>query len=159
MNSTFMKDLARVSICEQLVIEFPHNLVSCRVEINGEVTLVNSTINSGCDFLQESNSFDEVPNVMLPFVYLIRTAPIQTTVHFLVNVLLFVDVVSFVYLKRIKRRRRKESTIRRMLIQYSQTCTKQRPQHNHESFLVEQSLGVIGVCQQNHMRTPKLLAT
>ena len=92
------------------------------MDVNGEVTLVDSTINGGCNFVQESNSFDEVPKVMLPFVNLIRTTPIQTTVHSQVNVLLFVDVVIFVFLKRKKER--KERTIRRMLIQHSPNVYK-----------------------------------
>ena len=79
------------------------------MEVNGEVTLVDSTINGGCDFVQQSNSFDEVPKVMLPFVDLIRTTPIQTTVHSLVNVLLFVHVVIFGLLfKNTTRKERKK---------------------------------------------------
>ena len=78
------------------------------MEVNGEVTLVDSTINGGCDFVQESNSFDEVPKVMLPFVDLIRTTPIQTAVHSLVNVLLCVHVVIFVLLFKNKKNKKRE---------------------------------------------------
>ena len=138
LHQRFGKSFSLRTTCDRV----PHNLVSCLVvEVNAEVILVNSTINCGCDFVQESNSFDEVPNVMLPLVNFFRTTPIQTAVHFLVNVLLLVHVVVFVLLK-------KENQDD---VNAHRKCTKQQLQHNHESFLVEQTLGV---CQHDHMRTP-----
>ena len=124
---------------------------SDRVPHNGEVTLVDSTINGGCYFLQQSNSFDEVPNVMLPFVYLITTTPIQT-ISCKCSVVCRCVVIFVLLFKKNKKKKKKR--------EYNQedvnTILTKRVQNNSHSTITSHSWWNN---QQNHMRTPKLLAT